>query len=214
MTRDQLVMSDLTHRAMRRHSRALPQVLGAVRPGDVAAARQLAAFWSEMRVQIVHHHAVEDTIFFPGLLDAAPELAGVVEGLGDDHRALDAAMDSLSARLEVLGRTHVASGARLAAMEAATLVADLLDDHLDREDGATVPPFLAKVTASDYTSLTEQAIAHADSKALPFGAAWVLAHATPAEAEQLYAVVPSIVKLMYKVFWRRTYERSYPLMVV
>jgi len=200
------------HGAMRHHSRVVQRVIGEIRPGDVAAARQLADFWGRMRAEIVNHHRIEDTVFFPGLLAVAPEFAAMDEHLGRDHDSLDVALEDLALRLDDLVRSGASSVARRAAVEAATVVADLLHDHLEREEGAVFPIFLTTMTASTYAELDEEAALLVDKKELPFIAPWLLAHATAEQTERLYAAAPSVVKLLHKVFWRRAYVRAFPLL--
>jgi hemerythrin-like domain-containing protein len=205
-------MFELMHKAMRRYARSLERAIGQLGEGDLTGARQLAEFWAHMRGEIVHHHTVEDTIFFPGLREVVPDAAVIERRLHEDHEALDIALEQLSAALDLLVRSQGSAVARRDARAAATTLAELLEDHLDREERETFPLFLTQVSATTFATFDAQAAASFDKKELPFMAPWLLAHASPDETERVYATSPAIMRILYKLFWRRSYERSYPLL--
>ncbi|MDN3356255.1 nitroreductase/quinone reductase family protein [Actinomadura sp. DC4] len=80
-----------------------------------------------------HHHASEDGHLFPHLEEHDPELAPVLAGLREEHRALAALLTSLG---ELLSAPRTDSAALLAEVDR---VIAALTAHLDREEERLVP---------------------------------------------------------------------------
>lgn len=85
------------------------------------------------------HHETEDGYIFPGVVERSPELAGVVDRLREEHKAIALLVDRLK---EVLG-TPGADPAELRP-EVDRLI-DELEGHLDYEEQHLVPELNASV---------------------------------------------------------------------
>ncbi len=140
------------HAVLRRDLDSLEQTLRLIAAGDAAAVPEVRdriqglamnqTAWSlrsfcETYCQAVHaHHSIEDFRIFPAVLDAAPELAPVVERLIADHVELGRLLDALAAAVDALpGPEPVWTAAQVAARELAVHLAA----HLDLEEEHILP---------------------------------------------------------------------------
>jgi hemerythrin-like domain-containing protein len=112
-----------------------------------------------------HHHESEDDILWPMIEKIAPEAAAPLADLGEEHGALDKALNRLSAVV-----AHEPGG-REALESAAVDVRDLLHRHLDHEEQILLPALRAHITDEAWTRFSQQVIATAppDGAHLMFG---------------------------------------------
>jgi hypothetical protein len=142
-----------------------------------------------------------------------PAASSIHDDLHHDHERLDAALDRLDGALERLVASGAAEAERREATDAADALSLLLDDHLDREEAAVLPEYLARFTRAEYAVLDGQADKYTDRKDHAFVGPWILAGATEAEAEWLFSRVPRIVRWLYRFSWKGRFERAYPRIV-
>jgi hemerythrin-like domain-containing protein len=213
LRREDLQMFDLMHGAMRGGSRALSDALAELAPLDRAGARELRDYFAHMHAAIVDHHTVEDEVFFPAMVMKAPHAAAVGDELHGDHERLDDALARLGTALDRLVASGAAEADRRDAAEAADALSLLLDDHLDREEAAVLPAYLAHFTRAEYVAVEAEAGRHAGRIEHAFVGPWILAGATDAEAEWLHARAPKIARWLYRFSWKRRFERAYPRIV-
>lgn len=87
--------------------------------------------------RFVHmHHNAEDTLFFPALRSANPDLAPVVDKLETDHRSVSDLLDAVEAEAGALGED---GESRLLLAERLRALAAELIAHLDYEEGEAGP---------------------------------------------------------------------------
>ncbi len=213
LAREDLQMFDLMHGAMRAGSRSLRAAVAELAPFDRAGARQLRDYYTHMHAEILQHHTVEDEVFFPGLVAKVPATASIEVELHEDHVRLDRSLDRTQAAFDALVAHDGAEPQRRTAEEAADELSRLLDDHLDREEAAVLPAFLAAFTAAEYGRLDDAASAYVNKKEFPFVGPWLLAGATEDEAEWLFGRTPKVVRWLYRWSWKPKFDRAYPLIV-
>jgi hypothetical protein len=200
-------MFSIMHGAMRASVRRLEATLAALAHGEAVRVQALSSWFDGFCATVHHHHTVEDTIFFPALLerDAVTEL---VARMRSDHDDLDAAFAGVRAALDVLLYTDAADWDRAlaAARTAASTLTHVMVDHLDREE-AFVLPRLAIFSTEEHEAMHEQAMAAGDKAAMPFTVAWIIESLHGPALAELMAWAPRPLKLLYKAVWRRRYER-------
>jgi hypothetical protein len=100
--------------------------------------------------RFVHmHHNAEDTLFFPRLREADPDLAPVVDKLEADHRVVSDLLDEVEASAAVLDQDEGEAEARRRLVVALETLADALLTHLDYEE-ASAGPTIRSLTAHPF----------------------------------------------------------------
>jgi iron-sulfur cluster repair protein YtfE (RIC family) len=222
---DDMLMFHVMHQAMRSQSRALVYALEHFGPEDRRGAEQLRDWYRQMLSTIEHHHTVEDTIFFPMLVEHAPEAAALRDRMEADHHVLDERLADVSEALDamVVAASGVVANAeapegwaesvRGDAILAAQALVDCLDDHLEREESTTFPVFFASVPHSAMEAGHAKAMEDGDKALMAFVIAWGLPSTTPAQERQVMAMFPRIVRALVRFVWVPRYEKAYPRIV-
>jgi iron-sulfur cluster repair protein YtfE (RIC family) len=225
LQRDDLLMFEVMHQAMRSQSRALVFALEHFGRPDHVGATQLRDWYGQMLATIEHHHTVEDTIFFPLLVAHAPEAADLQARMSDDHHVLDACLHAVAEALDAM--VVSASGAvvmdeaplgwaesvRRDAVRAAKALVDCLDDHLDREEAETFPIFMASVPHSAMEAAHAVAMDDGDKSLMAFVVSWGLPSTTPEQDRQVMAMLPRLIRPVVRYLWVPRYEKAYPRIV-
>ena len=187
----------LGHRAMRTEFGRLGALL---RDADLRDARRAAAVeqrLSMMHFLLEHHHEVEDRSIWPFLRAADPAVTGLCDDLEADHEVLHRLLDDM-----------VAPGRTL--RERAPVVRDLhaeLCRHLDREEAEGKPVIFDLVPASQWEEWELQ-VRRSTRSQIPSLVPWLIAHLTEQERAEVFASAPMLLDLLYRLSWRRRYERS------
>ncbi|MDT5015150.1 MAG: hypothetical protein QOD39_1310, partial [Mycobacterium sp.] len=82
----------LVHRVFRREFEALPELIAGVPAGDTARAKLVAAHVTFMIDGLHHHHAAEDELAWPILLQRAPAQQAEIERMEAQHGGIAAAL--------------------------------------------------------------------------------------------------------------------------
>src|SRR3954468_21157478 len=116
----------IIHHAIRSAGQAVADAAGSLTITDRSRLQGFMKYWRGHTGEILSHHGIEDTIFFPALLQRAPETAVVLgQRAGEHHR-----LEQLREAPEVeLGRV-VAGAAPTGAVDALRRLAELMDEHL------------------------------------------------------------------------------------
>ena len=205
---EQLEIFFLMHRSMRQDASALVAALERIDVDDRGTARTLSQWFTAFAAGIVHHHSVEDDIFWPALTAASTDFAEAAEILEADHHRLDevmAAMAGALADLTLVGRDRAADLAR--AVACATELEAVLRIHLDREEAAAIPAMRACLSGARYDELSEEATKEGGVAAMAWIVPWVLDHATEEEAARGVATLPAPVRWLNSLVWSRRYLR-------
>jgi len=132
-----------SHHAFRRDVACFAKALASF---DAPRAEALREEWTKFRAALHGHHTVEDTAIFPDLRGKDPSLAGALDELEAQHKAIDPLLvrgDELFGNIIV----HV-----YAARDVVKSLAQLLDEHLELEERTVIPhlrgakEFLAPIT--------------------------------------------------------------------
>ena len=168
---------------------------------DVTA---LARWFAMVRQIIEHHHHLEDDELWPDLERRLPGfLAGTTE-LAADHVRLDEAMDAVTAGLDQLTTTTDDDAVDEAVASAADL-AELIVDHLDREERSVIGPITAAYTAEEYERFEKSAAKGTPLRLFAFGLPWLLDGVDDATRRNVLAPMPAAARLLFRPFrwWYR-----------
>ena len=81
------------HRSIRSAGYAIATAATTLRADDHARMDAFVRYWTGHVGEILSHHGVEDTIFFPALRERAPDRATVLDQLDAEHHELDGLME-------------------------------------------------------------------------------------------------------------------------
>lgn len=129
---------EIVHRALRRESRLLTELVAAVAPGDTARAKVIAGHFRVYQVGLKNHHEGEDELLWPPLLSRVDLEADIVLRMEAQHERIAATLTRLDTAVPVWEATAGAD-------ERDTLVAALAEhravllEHLDDEESALLP---------------------------------------------------------------------------
>jgi hemerythrin-like domain-containing protein len=190
----------IIHRAIRSAGHALAEAARSVSIADRTRLQAFMKYWRGHTGEILSHHGIEDTIFFPALRQRSSQTAAVLDQLDHEHHRLDHLMEAAEVEL---GRV-VAGAAPTGAVDALRRLADLMDDHLDLEDREIVPQFVELFSADEYEALTKAAIKQTGiNKQAAFTVPYIGYWATPAERELLLGQAPVPFRVLYLATRRR-----------
>jgi iron-sulfur cluster repair protein YtfE (RIC family) len=189
------------HAAMRRDADRLPRAAALLR--TTADASALGRWYGRFRASIEHHHQREDAIIWPELARRAPSFEEAQAELLEDHHALDLALTAMSDALadRAAGRTS----SNDAAVTAAERLADLLVEHLAREEAAAFPLIAVAFTAEEYEAVERQLVKGTSFAALAFEVPWVLDELDPIKVEAMRERAPWLIRAAHRVLFARRY---------
>jgi hemerythrin-like domain-containing protein len=188
---------DLYHRSMRRGAALLVKVLGAPRSAGELAA--IARWFEHYRRACLIHAEGEDTVLWPALLEARPDLGGVVEGMDEEHAALHRVLDALTSAIPDAGRVDEAR--RLASE-----LADLVQRHLDGEEAEAVPALIAAYPPERLGELIRTVQQNAGPEGAAVAIPFFVVSATDAERAAVLGALPPPVLDGYESSWRDAYD--------
>jgi hemerythrin-like domain-containing protein len=184
------------HVAIRTAAHRMVYAAGRVDPADHRRARALHRYWKGYAGEVLHHHTVEDRIFFPALVERVPMTAAIVAQLDAEHHDLDAAM----ARCETAMSTLVVTGTTDDLVPALQQLAAIMDAHLDLEDEEVLPLFARHFAAEEYEAMHEQAVKSAGiGRQMFFTVPFMVASCTPEQRASLMDGAPLPLHVIYRL---------------
>ncbi|MBW0272757.1 hypothetical protein ATM97_21950 [Nocardia sp. MH4] len=196
----------IVHRAFRRESRMLIDLVAAVTPGDTARAALIAAHFRDYRLGLKNHHEGEDELLWPPLLSRVDPGAEVILRMRAQHERVDIGLTKLDAAVPAWEATAGAD-------ERDTLVALLVDhravlvEHLDDEEAALLPLAAVHITGREWAALGEHMVAHTPKLTLLTLLGLVLEDADRTERATLLGGLPAPVRAIWHVIGRPRYAR-------
>ncbi|MBU3063587.1 hemerythrin domain-containing protein [Nocardia sp. NEAU-G5] len=196
----------IVHRAFRRESRLLVDLVAAVAPGDTARAAVIADHLRDYQLGLKNHHEGEDELLWPPLLARVDLEAEIVLRMEAQHERVAATLTRLDSAVPAW-----AAGA--GADERDTLVAALADhravllEHLDDEETTLLPLAAQHITEKEWGSLGEHLVANTPKLTLLTLFGLVLEEANPAERAALLSVLPAPVRGVWHIVGRPRYAR-------
>jgi hypothetical protein len=157
--------------------------------GDLAQARRRAELLARV---LHHHHRAEDTVLFPALVDRQPGLVVTTDELEAQHLELDVALNALP------GDLTTADGARR-----------LIERHLGQEEHLVLPVWMASFTAAEHDRFADALRRATPLRDAGLMISWLLDTAPDGAFDAAWDQVPPALRMMYRVWWRRRYERAF-----
>ncbi|BCJ47846.1 hypothetical protein GCM10010168_22050 [Actinoplanes ianthinogenes] len=195
----------LIHRVFRREASQLQQYVGAVRPGDVARARQLAGVLREYIGGLHHHHSGEDELIWPLLHERARIHDDLVRLMEEQHEALDGTLGEIE---------RVLPGWEAAAAEAErdALVAALaehqrvLHRHLGDEETLVMPLVEEYLTLPEWERVGKNGLEGMPKEKVFLALGAILEDASAAERAEFMKKVPLAGRIAWKLIGQRQYR--------
>jgi hypothetical protein len=139
-----------------------------------------------------HHHRAEDTVLFPALTARQPGAAVTTDVLEEQHVALDVALAALPGDLAGAGD-----------------VRRLVEHHLGLEEQHVLPIWMASFTAAEHERFAGSLRRATPVRDAGLMIAWLLDTAPDGAFDVAWDQVPTALRLVHRVWWRRRYERVF-----
>ena len=193
------------HRIFQREFVLMSQLIRQVPEGDVARAQVLAKYARQLLDGLHQHHAGEDELVWPKLLERATPERALIERMQAQHHAVADGVQRVNEQLA--GWESSADKAR--GEELAASIDELrthLLEHLD-EEKQILPLVSQHLTKPEWDAIGEHARASTPKDQLPilFGA--ILEDATPQERALMLEPIPFPIKLLLRTLGARQYRR-------
>jgi hypothetical protein len=191
-TREMVVV----HTAFRHEFEEAPAIVRAVPAGDRSRVERVGGHVRLLLDMLHHHHAGEDRLLWPKLLDRVPrEVAPTVELMERQHEAIHAEMDHARAALTAWRATgSTADGEALAAtIERLTPV---LEEHLGAEEAQILPLAAHCLTQAEWDELGEAGMAGVPKKQLPMVFGLLMEGGEPEVLRAMLAHAPLPARLL------------------
>ncbi|HZB18388.1 MAG TPA: hemerythrin domain-containing protein [Blastococcus sp.] len=208
--RPDLRPSYLEHRAMRVDAERLRALVAAARPADAARLSALGSWYARYEGAIHDHHTAEEAVVYPALLERDPSFAEADGELEGEHRVL---ADRLAVTAQSLRGLPEATGGGTwerdlaEAVRSAEALQAILGVHLPHEEDVAFSRYQREFTAEEFTALGKAAWKVVGARSVVFAGPWVLDHAGPAERDELLAAQPLLLRVLYRLALRPSYER-------
>jgi hemerythrin-like domain-containing protein len=146
------------HILFRREFGLMPDLVRSVADGDAGRAKTVADHVRFMNGLLHHHHAAEDAVLWPLLLERAPkEVEPVVHLAEGHHQRIDTLLDAVGQRLDVW-----ADGAAAGDTEALGLALRQLDvvlfEHMGLEEQLVLPVVSRHIFTGEWEEMEQKSI--------------------------------------------------------
>jgi hemerythrin-like domain-containing protein len=184
------------HVAFRREFRRAPALVRGVAAGDTARSRVVADHVRFIADMLHHHHAGEDRLLWPVLLQRVPaDVAPVVELMERQHEGVAAVLtevDDVLPRWRAAAREDDREGLA-GALERLTV---LLEEHLGAEEERILPLAARTVTEAEWRRLGEEGLGGIPKRQLPLAIAMVMAEGDPEVVREMLTAAPLPARLL------------------
>ena len=197
----------VVHRAFRRESRLLADLVAATPTGDRRRARILAGHLRWYRAGLHSHHHGEDELIWP-LLRARVDLdaGSMVARMEQQHERIAESLERVMSALPAwLANTDVAARYELA--RALTEHRAVLVRHLDDEETQLLPLAGRHLSQPEWDALGEHFVRTTPKSQLLIFLGAVLEDADAAERAALLGAMPLIARLVWRGVGHRLYTR-------
>jgi hemerythrin-like domain-containing protein len=201
----EMSMNKAIHGAVRRDLARFLDALGTFRDGDRARAEQLATAWANFNDQLTRHHEGEHEIAWPALRAVGVDRELITQ-MDDEHERLAQALASAGNAIAAL-RTSASATDAAAARQAIETLQVVAVEHLDHEEAALEPIYLANRDDPAIKAMGRQFGKVGPAVGGTFFA-WVSDGATPDEIAAIKRDVPGPVFAIISGIFGRRYRRE------
>ena len=190
----------LIHHAFRAQFGALPGLIGAVAANDTVRSERVGTHLGNMIDVLHHHHAAEDEVLWPRLLERVPGHETDVHQAADEHDDVSAAIG----RLQLLRESWMDSADPVLTQQLVAAVEEMsgkLCRHLANEEEVVVPLIAQWITPDEWQMFIDRGGAYVKPANLRFAlafAGFILTESTPDQRRRFIASVPFVPRLLLK----------------
>ena len=145
----------IVHKTFRLATTRMVDASAKLEPSKLRPA--IVPFWEFYAAVLHHRHHTEDTVAFPALVAQRPEFAGLVGTLMEDHKRLDAALQSAGAAVAAFAEAPGAD-TQQAMHGSFVAVRDEFFPHLDIEDEKVIPAFAESIPHAQWEEMDTNAL--------------------------------------------------------
>ena len=198
-------MNTVIHAAVRRDLRRFDQALAQFPAGSQSRADQLNTAWENFSFQLHHHHADEETIFWPAARTLGADEPMLVS-LEREHAVMLEALDSAGEAVKGLAAEPSAEQA-LAARSAVGHLDGVVAEHLSHEE-RDLEPLMAAQRGAPPLKAAAKSVRKAHSGNAGAFFAWLLDGAGPDDVRGLRREIPPPVLFVVSRVGGRQYTRT------
>ena len=152
------------------------------------------------------HHADEDTLLYPKLIERAPEQAPVTEQVEHEHEVISTALDAASAACATWReRPSAQTGEALAA--ALDHLNEVVQPHLDDEEQKVVPLAALTLTQQEWDALGKAGMRSVPRKKRGIAAGMMLDALDDEERAYMLKSVPAPMRLLLPLMVERPWRK-------
>src|SRR4051812_23775934 len=202
-TREMVVV----HTAFRREFEQAPAIIRSVAAGDHARARRVGDHVQLMLDMLHHHHAGEDKLLWPKLLDRVPkELAPTIELMERQHEGIHTGLEQAQVALD-RWRAEGADDDREALAAAIEGLTPLLVEHLAAEESEILPLAAECLTQAEWDEIGEEGMGGVPKKQLPMVFGMLMKDGDPEVLRAMLAHAPRLPRMVLPTVAPRVYGR-------
>ncbi|MHA3700544.1 hemerythrin domain-containing protein [Jatrophihabitans sp. YIM 134969] len=201
--RDMLVV----HTALLREFRLAPAAVARTSPDDRRQVGRVAAHLTLLLDLLHHHHAGEDELLWPLLVERVPpSVRAVVDQAEAQHADIDAALTDVRSELGPwVAGPDPAGGERLAGH--LDKLHTVLREHLDLEERALLPHAAALLTEQEWHAIGAAAVEALPRPLLPLVFGMFAYEGDPVVLRSMLAQAPAVPRLLLPRIAPRVYAR-------
>lgn len=196
----------IVHRAFRDGFAEGAQLVRAARAPSAERVKFLADHF-DFGIMMLHlHHEGEDELLYPKLIGRAPEQAPMIEGIEQQHKQVQAALDVAEAACRKWREQP--------SPETAEALASAIDDanavaqsHLDDEEEKIVPLAAVTVTQEEWDALGKHGVALIPRNKMPIAFGMLLDPLDAADRAYMKKSLPTPVRWLYPVLIDRPWRK-------
>jgi hemerythrin-like domain-containing protein len=152
------------------------------------------------------HHASEDELLYPLLVERVPEQAAKTEHVGHEHEQVQEALDDARAACATWrAQPSTENGEALAA--SLENLNEVLQPHLDDEEQQVVPLAAVTLTQQEWDALGEHSVAQVPRNKRPIAFGMILEPLDEADRAYMKRSLPAPVRLLYPVMIDRPWRK-------
>lgn len=186
----------VAHDALRREFKDAVELVREVARGDRDRARKIAEHVLFLLQVLDLHHAGEDRLLWPKLLERLPEdVAPTIERMQRQHESIHAATDATTAAVRRWATSASTTDRDDAATSLDRLTAELIE-HLGLEEEQILPLAATCMTQSEWDQLGEEGLGALPKRRLPLVFGMIMKDADPEVIRALLANVPRVPRMI------------------
>jgi iron-sulfur cluster repair protein YtfE (RIC family) len=162
-------------------------------------------YWSMLEL----HHKSEDTYFYAIFAGYDPEFRPKMEKLTIQHHEIDDYVEKIRSVFSRITDQTANTENEALFREIRQLISDFnqhLDDHLGKEEAIIYPLIRTYIAPKEQLTIDLKYSKSLPLKSVTLFVPWVVANLSGREAQELLKEVPFIMRLLYRLSWKKKYE--------